>query len=174
MDRCRFQLAAVSGFLRRTIKSNDHPTLPPRRSAAARLHRQPRKHAAVASAPGSPWCGGTLPLLRGHGASSPQALIGVTWADWLADGAAALAENCTRVDRVILVGHNMGALGPWRHRLHLGADGGPALIAGLRVSHQPAAAPDIHPRPDPAEPWRSNLARCQRINPVERPWHPSI
>jgi exodeoxyribonuclease V beta subunit len=37
-------------------------------------------------------------------------LIGVTWADWLADGAAALAELCTRVDRVILVGHSMGAL----------------------------------------------------------------
>jgi carboxylesterase len=53
----------------------------------------------------------SLPRLRGHGASPPQALIGVTWADWLADGAAALAENCTRVDRVILVGHSMGALG---------------------------------------------------------------
>jgi carboxylesterase len=52
----------------------------------------------------------SLPLLRGHGAASPQALIGVTWADWLADGADALAELCTRVDRVILVGHSMGAL----------------------------------------------------------------
>jgi len=116
----------------------------------------------------------SLPLLRGHGASSPQALIGVTWADWLDDGADALAELCTRVDRVILVGHSMGALGPWRHQLPMGADGGPALVAGLRLSHQPAAAPGIPPRPDPAEPWRSNRARCQRINPVERPWHPSI
>jgi len=53
----------------------------------------------------------SLPLLRGHGASSPQALQEVTWADWLADGAAALVELCTRVDRVILVGHSMGALG---------------------------------------------------------------
>jgi carboxylesterase len=50
------------------------------------------------------------PLMRGHGAASPQALQGVTWADWLADGSAALAELATRVDRVILIGHSMGAL----------------------------------------------------------------
>ena len=52
----------------------------------------------------------SLPLLRGHGADSPQALQGVSWADWLADGSAALAELATRVDRVILIGHSMGAL----------------------------------------------------------------
>ena len=35
----------------------------------------------------------SLPLLQGHGASSPQALMGVTWADWLADGAKAPARQ---------------------------------------------------------------------------------
>jgi carboxylesterase len=37
-------------------------------------------------------------------------LIGVTWADWLANGVGALAGLGSRVDRVILVGPSMGAL----------------------------------------------------------------
>ncbi len=52
----------------------------------------------------------SLPLPRGHGAPSPQALQGVTWADCLANGAAALAALGTRVDRVILVDPSLGAL----------------------------------------------------------------
>ncbi len=55
-----------------------------------------------------------VPRLRGHGEASPQALAGITWADWLADASTALAalraeagpENGT----VIVVGHSMGAL----------------------------------------------------------------
>jgi carboxylesterase len=52
----------------------------------------------------------SLPLMRGHGAASPQALQGVTWADCLADCARTLVALGTRVDRVILVGPSMGAL----------------------------------------------------------------
>ena len=31
-----------------------------------------------------------MPLLRGHGVESPEALRGVTWGDWVADAEAAL------------------------------------------------------------------------------------
>lgn len=51
-----------------------------------------------------------LPALRGHGADSPEALRGVTWGDWLCDAALALAELRRRSERVIVVGHSMGAL----------------------------------------------------------------
>lgn len=51
-----------------------------------------------------------MPLLRGHGCDSPQALSGVTWSDWLKDASTALAELRGRAGSVIVLGHSMGAL----------------------------------------------------------------
>jgi carboxylesterase len=52
-----------------------------------------------------------VPLLRGHGRDSPQALAGVTWSDWLDDASTALAELRARAGgSVIVLGHSMGAL----------------------------------------------------------------
>lgn len=51
-----------------------------------------------------------MPVLRGHGAESPDALRGVRWQDWVADAEAALNDLLTEVDRVIIVGHSMGTL----------------------------------------------------------------
>ncbi len=50
------------------------------------------------------------PLLRGHGAASPDALRGVRWPDWVADGTSALGDLLTEVDQAIVVGYSMGAL----------------------------------------------------------------
>ncbi len=52
----------------------------------------------------------SLPLLSGHGASSPEALRGVKWEAWMADAERALQELCLEVERVIVIGHSMGAL----------------------------------------------------------------
>jgi len=50
------------------------------------------------------------PLLRGHGASSPDQLRGVTWPDWLEDAERAL-ETLTGIDgKAVVIGHSMGAL----------------------------------------------------------------
>jgi carboxylesterase len=51
-----------------------------------------------------------MPLLRGHGCDSPQALCGVTWSDWLEDASTALVELRGRAGSVIVLGHSMGAL----------------------------------------------------------------
>lgn len=51
-----------------------------------------------------------MPVLRGHGAATPDALRGVGWQDWVADGEAALADLLTEVERVIVVAHSMGTL----------------------------------------------------------------
>ncbi len=51
-----------------------------------------------------------LPLLRGHGAPSPEALRGVGWTDWVADGEAALTDLQRQAERVVVLGHSMGAL----------------------------------------------------------------
>ena len=51
-----------------------------------------------------------MPVLRGHGAESPEALRGVFWHDWVADAEAALKDLLTEVDKVIVVGHSMGGL----------------------------------------------------------------
>ncbi len=48
--------------------------------------------------------------LAGHGASSPEALRGVKCEAWIADAAEAFQELCQEVDRVIVIGHSMGAL----------------------------------------------------------------
>lgn len=51
-----------------------------------------------------------MPVLRGHGRATPDALRGVRWQDWVADGEAALADLLTDVERVIVVAHSMGTL----------------------------------------------------------------
>lgn len=51
-----------------------------------------------------------MPVLRGHGAESPEALRGVVWRDWLADARSALQDLRAEADRVIVVGLSMGAL----------------------------------------------------------------
>lgn len=51
-----------------------------------------------------------MPVLRGHGAASPEALRPVTWHDWVADGQAALDDLLTEVDHAVLFGHSMGGL----------------------------------------------------------------
>jgi len=51
-----------------------------------------------------------IPLLRGHGTDSPEALRGVTWQDWLADGERALQNLLKEVDKAIVIGHSMGGL----------------------------------------------------------------
>ena len=51
-----------------------------------------------------------MPQLAGHGASSPEALRGVTWEDWMNDADKAFKELRGEADRVIIIGHSMGAL----------------------------------------------------------------
>ena len=51
-----------------------------------------------------------MPILRGHGAESPQALCRVTWREWVADARGALEDLLGEVDRAILFGHSMGGL----------------------------------------------------------------
>jgi carboxylesterase len=50
-----------------------------------------------------------MPILRGH-MQTPEALIGVTWHDWYADGQAALLDLLTEVDKAVVVGLSMGGL----------------------------------------------------------------
>lgn len=52
----------------------------------------------------------SMPVLRGHCAGSPEALRGVKWQDWLADGEAALLELLKKADKVIIVALSMGGL----------------------------------------------------------------
>ncbi|NTW54146.1 MAG: alpha/beta fold hydrolase [Chlorobaculum sp.] len=50
------------------------------------------------------------PLLRGHGASSPDELRGVTWKAWLEDAGRALDELTGNDGKAVVIGHSMGAL----------------------------------------------------------------
>ncbi|NTW69744.1 MAG: alpha/beta fold hydrolase [Chlorobiaceae bacterium] len=52
----------------------------------------------------------SMPLLAGHGASSPAALQGVKWEAWLKDADRAFQNLSLEVERVIVIGHSMGAL----------------------------------------------------------------
>ncbi|NTU45037.1 MAG: alpha/beta fold hydrolase [Chlorobiaceae bacterium] len=56
---------------------------------------------------GIPFC---MPLLAGHGATSPDALDGVGWEAWLKDAELAFKDFSLEVERVIVIGHSMGAL----------------------------------------------------------------
>ncbi len=51
-----------------------------------------------------------MPILRGHGAESPEALCGVVRQDWVDDAEAALQDLLTVADCAIIIGHSMGAL----------------------------------------------------------------
>jgi len=51
-----------------------------------------------------------MPVLRGHGADTPEALRGVRWEDWVADAADALRDLLSEVEQAIIVGHSMGTL----------------------------------------------------------------
>jgi carboxylesterase len=51
-----------------------------------------------------------MPLLAGHGASSPEALCGVKWELWLQDADRAFQELAREADQIIVIGHSMGAL----------------------------------------------------------------
>ncbi|NMW20455.1 MAG: alpha/beta fold hydrolase [Chlorobiaceae bacterium] len=51
-----------------------------------------------------------MPQLAGHGASSPEALRGVRWEAWMADAEQAFKELRLEAERVIVIGHSMGAL----------------------------------------------------------------
>ncbi len=64
-----------------------------------------------------------MPILRGHGAESPEALRGVTWPDWVADAESALRDLLDGVEQAIVFGHSMGGL----VALTLGADHGDVI-----------------------------------------------
>jgi carboxylesterase len=51
-----------------------------------------------------------MPILRGHGQPSPEAMRGVTWHDWMIDAEAALEDLATEADRAIVIGHSLGGL----------------------------------------------------------------
>ena len=51
-----------------------------------------------------------MPVLRGHGAESPEALRGVTWHDWMFDAESALKDLLTEGEKAILIGHSLGGL----------------------------------------------------------------
>jgi carboxylesterase len=50
------------------------------------------------------------PVLRGHGADSPEALRGLTWQVWVADAEAALQDLMADVEKAIVIGYSMGGL----------------------------------------------------------------
>ncbi len=51
-----------------------------------------------------------MPVLRGHGAETPDALRGVTWRDWVSDSEASLRALLKDVDNAIVIGHGMGGM----------------------------------------------------------------
>lgn len=51
-----------------------------------------------------------IPVLRGHGAASPEALHGVVWRDWVADAENAMRGLLVEAQKVLVVGHGMGSL----------------------------------------------------------------
>ncbi|MEI8032420.1 MAG: alpha/beta fold hydrolase [Chlorobiaceae bacterium] len=52
----------------------------------------------------------SMPLLTGHGCTSPEALRGVRWETWMADAERAFMVMAEEVERIIIIGHSMGAL----------------------------------------------------------------
>jgi carboxylesterase len=64
-----------------------------------------------------------MPVLRGHGAESPEALRGVRWPDWVADAESALKDLLTEAEKAIVIGLSMGGL----VTINLAADHGDKL-----------------------------------------------
>lgn len=52
----------------------------------------------------------SVPLLTGHGASSPELLRGVKWEQWMADAEEAFQKLTLEAEKIIVIGHSMGAL----------------------------------------------------------------
>ncbi len=52
----------------------------------------------------------SMPLLAGHGAASPEQLRGISWHTWLHDADLALQKLSCERERIIVIGHSMGAL----------------------------------------------------------------
>lgn len=52
----------------------------------------------------------SMPVLRGHGAASPEALKGVMWRDWVSDAERAMRGLLNEAKKVIIIGHGMGGL----------------------------------------------------------------
>jgi carboxylesterase len=48
------------------------------------------------------------PTLKGHAAQTPDALRGVNWREWIADGEKAMLDVLTEAEKVIIIGHSMG------------------------------------------------------------------
>jgi carboxylesterase len=48
------------------------------------------------------------PILKGHGAPSPEALRGVNWREWITDSETAMRAVLTEAEKVIIIGHSMG------------------------------------------------------------------
>ncbi len=69
-----------------------------------------------------------VPVLRGHGAESPEALRGVTWHDWVADAEAALKDLLTEVDQVVVFGHRQYRRGSTCCPAHVAAGTRPATL----------------------------------------------
>lgn len=51
-----------------------------------------------------------IPLLTGHGERSPEALRGVSCGQWIDDVSRALQEMSAEAEKIVVVGHSMGAL----------------------------------------------------------------
>jgi len=52
----------------------------------------------------------SMPMLAGHGASSPDALRGMKWQEWLRDAEHAFLALSAEAERIVVVGHSMGAM----------------------------------------------------------------
>ena len=50
------------------------------------------------------------PTLRGHGANTPNALLGVRWTDWIADAEKEMSELLGETEKVTIIGHSMGGM----------------------------------------------------------------
>lgn len=104
-----------------------------------------------------------MPLLRGHGQASPKALEAVRWLDWVADGAAALEQLSAQAERVIVVGHSMGAL----VALNLAADHG-ASLDSLVLAATPIQLASLLAPGRPLQLLRPLLQRLLRRWPIPK------
>jgi carboxylesterase len=50
------------------------------------------------------------PTLRGHGAETPAALLGVKWTDWITDAEKAMLEILEETKKVTVIGHSLGGM----------------------------------------------------------------
>ncbi|MFN2233945.1 MAG: alpha/beta hydrolase [Anaerolineales bacterium] len=50
------------------------------------------------------------PTLTGHGAASPEAIIGVKWEKWIEDSEKSLSELMEEAEKAIIIGHSLGGM----------------------------------------------------------------